>query len=157
MDAKGRLSVPAFIRQKIERRSDEKLIVLAKHKVLPCLVGYDSNYVPDVAVRPTDDSDLLSPDLSEEERDAAELRRAMAEVDAFAGVYSNPADVPYDPSGRIIMPGRLKKRAQIDDLAMFIGAKETFMVWNPRIAISAGSRQLAELAADLLEDKGVSL
>ena len=48
VDAKGRLSVPAFIRAMIERRSPEKLIVLGKHEADACLVGYDANYKRDV-------------------------------------------------------------------------------------------------------------
>ena len=42
VDAKGRLSVPAFIRQKIERRSDEKVLVLSSHPQFECLMGYDA-------------------------------------------------------------------------------------------------------------------
>lgn len=155
IDAKGRLSVPAFIRQKIERRSDEKLLVLAKHKLLPCLVGYDANYSPEHD--PTYSLPGAAPrELSAEDVEREELSRAMAELDTLSGLYGNPADIPYDPSGRIVMPGRLKKRAGIEDFAMFVGMREVFMVWNPRTAITSGARQLAELAADLLEEKGLA-
>ena len=35
VDAKGRVSVPAFLRGVIERRGDAKTIVLAKHEASP--------------------------------------------------------------------------------------------------------------------------
>ena len=45
VDAKGRLSVPASIRQKIERRSDTRALVLTRHPDEPCLAGFDTNYL----------------------------------------------------------------------------------------------------------------
>ena len=44
VDAKGRLSVPAFIRAVVERRSDAKAIIIGVHEVDPCLTAYDRNY-----------------------------------------------------------------------------------------------------------------
>ena len=41
VDAKGRLSVPAFIRPMIERRSDAKAIVIASIHDALCLIAYD--------------------------------------------------------------------------------------------------------------------
>ena len=44
VDAKGRVSVPAFLRSVIERRGDARTIVLAKHDAFPCLAAYDPAY-----------------------------------------------------------------------------------------------------------------
>ena len=44
VDAKGRLSVPAFIRSVVERRSEAKAVVLGMHEVSPCLNAYDRGY-----------------------------------------------------------------------------------------------------------------
>ena len=44
VDAKGRLSVPAFIRGVVERRSDAKAVVIGVHEVSPCLNAYDRGY-----------------------------------------------------------------------------------------------------------------
>jgi MraZ protein len=41
VDAKGRVSIPAFLRSVIERRGDARTIVLAKHEAFPCLSAYD--------------------------------------------------------------------------------------------------------------------
>jgi len=140
VDAKGRLSVPAFIRQKIERRSDEKLLVLSLHPQFQCLVGYDANY-------------------SAVMQDRAEKRLGdnpdpLAELELQAGLFGGTVDVPYDPSGRIVMPPRLKRRADIGELALFVGMGGDFQIWNPQVALKSESRLLAELAADLLEERG---
>ena len=142
VDAKGRLSVPAFIRQKVERRSDEKLLVLSVHPDFQCLVGYDANYsavVQDKAEKKLGDN----PD-------------AAAELDLQASMFAGTVDVAYDPSGRIVMPPRLKRRADIGDLAMFVGMGGEFQIWNPHIALKSNSPALRELAADLLEERGVA-
>jgi len=44
VDAKGRVSVPAFLRSVIERRGDARTIVLAKHDAFACLSAYDPGY-----------------------------------------------------------------------------------------------------------------
>ena len=44
VDAKGRVSVPAFLRSVIERRGDARTIVLAKHDNFACLSAYDPAY-----------------------------------------------------------------------------------------------------------------
>src|SRR5437763_15483545 len=44
VDAKGRVSIPAFLRGVIERRGDARTIVLAKHEAFPCLSAYDPAY-----------------------------------------------------------------------------------------------------------------
>ena len=44
VDAKGRVSVPAFLRTVIERRGDARTIVLAKHDAFTCLSAYDPAY-----------------------------------------------------------------------------------------------------------------
>ncbi len=44
VDAKGRVSVPAFLRSVIERRGDARTIVLAKHDAFACLSAYDPAY-----------------------------------------------------------------------------------------------------------------
>ena len=142
IDAKGRLSVPSFIRQKVERRSDEKVVVLSLHPEFQCLVGYDANY-----------SAVMQ---DKAEKRLGENPDPLAELDMQAGLFAGTVDVPYDGSGRLILPPRLKRRADIADLAMFIGVGGEFQVWNPEVALKSESRALRDLAADLLEERGVA-
>ena len=142
VDAKGRLSVPAFIRQKVERRSDEKILVLAVHPEFQCLVGYDANY-----------SAVMQ---EKAEKRLGDNPDPLAELELQAGLFAGTVDVAYDPSGRIMMPPRLKRRAGIEELAMFVGMGGEFQVWNPHVALQSESRVLRELAADLLEEKGLT-
>jgi MraZ protein len=54
------------------------------------------------------------------------------------------------------MPPRLKRRADIGDLAMFVGMGGDFQIWNPHVALKSEARQLRELAADLLDERGAA-
>ena len=147
VDAKGRLSVPAFIRGVIERRSDAKAVVIGMHEVSPCLNAYDRGYAR-----------ILY---------AENERRRLIEESAGGDVASHHArarrtfglteDVPYDTSGRIILPPMMRRKGQIEDLALFVGVGGTFEIWNPRLALQSDDEDLRDLAAYRLEEKGVSL
>jgi len=146
VDAKGRLSVPAFIRAMIERRSPEKLIVLGKHEAEACLVGYDANYKRDVL------ADVNRRKLRDEER-GVELRAHHSRNRRAFGLTESCA---WDSSGRIILPPMMRRIGGIDDLVLFVGAGETFELWNPQRALDSGDTDLAELAAYRLEERGVA-
>lgn len=144
VDAKGRLSVPAFIRSVIERRSDAKAIIIGVHEVDPCLAAYDRNYARTLY------SENERRRLSEEERDPqAHFARARR-------TFGVTEEVPYDTSGRIILPPMMRRRGQIEDLALFVGVGGTFEIWNPQLALKSGDQDLRDLAAYRLEERGLS-
>jgi MraZ protein len=147
VDAKGRLSVPAFVRSVIERGSDARVIVVGSHEVSPCLTGYGRNYARNL--------------FQEMER------RRLVEEGKGAGVEEHYArarrlfgmteEVPYDTSGRIILPPMMRRKGRIEDLALFVGVGGVVEIWNPRIALDEGDRDLKEIAAYRLEEKGIAL
>lgn len=147
VDAKGRLSVPAFIRTVVERRSDEKAVLVGVHDVSPCLTAYDRGYARHLYV----ENERLR--LAEEAagKNPAEHYARARRTFGFA------EDVPYDPSGRIILPPMMRRKGQIEDLALFVGVGGTFEIWNPRLALDSKDASLRDLAAYRLEEKGIAL
>jgi MraZ protein len=147
VDAKGRLSVPAFIRGVIERRSDAKAIVLGVHDIDPCLSAYDRGYARKLH------EDIERRRLAEEAAEGppeAHFARARR-------TFGLTEEVPYDSSGRIILPPMMRRKGRIEDLALFVGAGGTFEIWNPTIALESGDPDLRELAAFRLEERGLKL
>ena len=146
VDAKGRLSVPAFIRGVIERRSDARAVVIGPHEVDRCLTGYDRGYAR-----------ILH---SENERRRLNEEAAGGSTDThFARArrtFGLTEDVPYDTSGRIILPPMMRRKGEIEDLALFVGVGGTFEIWNPQIALKSDDAELRELAAYRLEERGMS-
>ena len=145
VDAKGRLSIPAFIRAVIERRTDAKAVVIGMHEVDPCLTAYDRGYARILH------AENERRRLREEEKGASENHFARARR-----TFGLTEDVPYDPSGRIVLPPMMRRKGRIEDLALFVGVGGTFEIWNPHVALEQGDNDLRELAAYRLEERGLS-
>ena len=147
VDANGRLSVPTFIRGVDERRSDAKAIVIGVHEVSPCLNAYDRGYARNLFAE--NERRRLA-----EEAKGGDLAAHHARARRTFGMTE---DVPYDTSGRIILPQMMRRKGQIEDLALFVGIGGTFEIWNPRLALESGDEELRDLAAFRLEEKGIVL
>jgi MraZ protein len=147
VDAKGRLSVPAFVRSVIERRSDTRAIVIGAHEVSPCLTAFGRNYARNLF------QDMERRRLAEELKGAA-IDEHFSRARRLFGMNE---DVPYDTSGRIILPAMSRKRGRIEDLALFVGIGAVVEIWNPRVALEEGDREVRDIAAFRLEEKGISL
>ncbi|WP_206367624.1 division/cell wall cluster transcriptional repressor MraZ [Sphingomonas piscis] len=149
VDAKGRVSVPAFLRSVIERRGDAKTIVLAKHENFPALSAYDPAYA---ALKHAKLERLLE---KEETNPDAQLEYQQRNLMAFAATE----ETPYDSSGRILFPPMMRRKGQIEDLALFLGTGETFQIWNPRLFLAEAGipEDLKDIARFRLEERGVSL
>ena len=144
VDAKGRLSVPAFIRSVIERRSDAKAIIIGAHEVDACLTAYDRNFARILYVE------------NERRRLAEEGGDPKAHFARARRTFGITEEVPYDSSGRIILTPMMRRKGRIEELALFVGTGGTFEIWNPQLALESGDEELRELAAYRLEERGVA-
>ena len=147
VDAKGRVSVPAFLRSVIERRSDARTIVLAKHESFPCLSAYDPAYA---ALKHAKLERLLE---KEETGPDAALEYQQRNLMAFAATE----EVPYDPSGRIVLPPMMRRKGELLELALFLGAGETFQIWNPTLFLKDARipEDMKDIARFRLEERGL--
>jgi MraZ protein len=148
VDAKGRVSVPAFLRSVIERRGDARTIVLAKHESFPCLSAYDPGYA---ALKHAKLERLF--EKQESDPDSA-LEYQQRNLMAFAATE----EVPYDSSGRIVLPPMMRRKGGIDDLALFLGVGETFQIWNPGLLMAEARipEDMKDIARFRLEERGLS-
>ena len=147
VDAKGRVSVPAFLRSVIERRGDAKTIVLAKHESFPCLSAYDPAYA---ALKHSKLERLFE---KEEGNPAAALDYQQRNLMAFAATE----EVPYDSSGRIVLPPMMRRNGRLEDVALFLGAGETFQIWNPSQFLKDARipEDMKDIARYRLEERGL--
>ena len=148
VDGKGRVSVPAFLRGVIERRGDARTIVLAAHEAFPCLAAYDPAYA---AMKHSKLERLLE---KEETSADAQLDYQQRNLMAFAATE----EVPYDSSGRIVLPPMMRRKGKIEDLALFLGTGETFQIWNPQLLLDDARipEDLKDIARFRLEERGAS-
>jgi MraZ protein len=148
VDAKGRVSVPAFLRTVIERRGDARTIVLAKHSQFGCLDAYDPAYA---ALKHAKLERLLE---KQEENADAQLIYQQRNLMAFAATE----EVPYDSSGRVLLPPMMRRKGGIGDLALFLGTGETFQIWNPQTLLQDANipEDLKDICRYRLEERGIS-
>jgi MraZ protein len=147
VDAKGRVSVPAFLRTVIERRGDAKAIVLAKHEAFPCLSAYDPAYA---ALKHSKLERLFEKQEGDSE---AALEYQQRNLMAFAATE----EVPYDSSGRIVLPTMMRRKGDLQDLALFLGTGETFQIWNPSRFLEDPRvpEDMKDIARYRLEERGI--
>ncbi|RJF90521.1 division/cell wall cluster transcriptional repressor MraZ [Sphingomonas cavernae] len=146
IDGKGRVAIPAKLRATLEVNSNnERVIALSRSRTSPCLTGYD---LPFADMLP----DVLAQEMTEQEG-GAKLSRENLNRMAFGVVE----DVPYDASGRLVIPPFMRKLGQLEDLAFFHGSGHIIEIWNPHVLLKADDvpPMLVELVQFLLEEKGM--
>ncbi|PZO71622.1 MAG: division/cell wall cluster transcriptional repressor MraZ [Pelagerythrobacter marensis] len=116
---KGRFVLPPAFRKAVRDSSDGRILCLAKHDRWPCLVGFGLSRLPE-----------LEQQLDREERLAIELGRDF-DRDARSLALYGFEQVPFDESGRFVMPDYLAKLGRIADGLYFQGAGRFFTIWNP--------------------------
>ncbi len=121
IDAKGRVAIPASMRAVLERNAEGRTFTLAIHAKDECLTGYDRGW-----------SDLLNTRLEREEARERDAGREFDYHNAFRRAFGTSEELPYDSSGRFILPAFYRKKAGLEDLAFFLGTGNTFEIWNPR-------------------------
>jgi MraZ protein len=146
IDAKGRVAIPASLRAAIERNGEGRSLIIAIHPLDPCLTGYDRGW-----------SNLLHDRLEREENRERDAGRAFDYHNNNRRAFGVVDEVPYDSSGRFILPTFFRAKAKLEDLALFVGTGNTFEIWNPRLLLSAPQIDEAtrEMAAFLLSERGV--
>ena len=72
--------------------------------------------------------------------------------------FAATEEVPYDSSGRIVFPPMMRRKGKLEDLALFLGAGETFQVWNPTQLLGDARvpEDLKDIARFRLEERGLS-
>jgi len=71
--------------------------------------------------------------------------------------FAATEEVPYDPSGRIVLPPMMRRKGELLELALFLGAGETFQIWNPTLFLKDARipEDMKDIARFRLEEKGL--
>ena len=116
---KNRFVLPPQFRGTIKESSGRPVVCLAKHDRWECLVGFGLSRVEGFA------------DMIEREQAMAAQAGREFDADKRAMELYGFHEVPFDGSGRFVLPEPLVTCANLDDQLYFQGAGEFFTVWNP--------------------------
>lgn len=152
VDDKGRVAIPSALRATLSANApkangkDGGTIIIGAHQKNRCLIAYDPGYVDMLAEKldrleaanPGDDGDV---DYNR--------KRAGASGEA----------VPFDGSGRFIMPAFRRFYARITDHAFFYGVLDYIEIWDPKTLIATPGIPdiVKETAQFYMAEKGIAL
>ena len=118
---KGRFVLPPAFRKEVKAASGgSKTLCLMVHDRFDCLVGFGLSRI-----------DKLNDQLDREEERAIRLQLNDFDRDVRAGQLFQFEQIPFDDSGRFVMPEHLKELGMVEDGLYFQGAGDFFFVWNP--------------------------
>lgn len=116
---KGRFVLPPAFRKAVKESSEARVLCLAKHERWSCLTGFGLSR-----------RDELDAQIDREEEQAirrgADFDRDLRSMQLFGFV-----EVPFDESGRFVMPDHLAELGSLDEGVYFQGAGGFFTLWNP--------------------------
>lgn len=151
VDDKGRVAIPAALRQTLSANAPKEggknggAVIVGAHQKNRCLIAYDAGYL-----------DVLAGNLAKRE---AEHTAADGEFDySIKRRAAVGESVPFDGSGRFIMPAFPRHYAKIGAHAFFYGVLDYIEIWDPRTLLdSDGPDVVKEMASFHMAERGVQL
>lgn len=137
---KGRFVLPPDFRKAVrDSGQGERVLCLAKHPRWKCLTGFGLSRVEE-----------FESELNREEGIALE-RGLDFDRDLRAQQLYGFARVPFDDSGRFVLPERFFKLGGLTEAVFFQGGGKMFTIWNPAelAKLGAGWEDAQEACADL--------
>lgn len=118
---KGRFVLPPAFRKAVKESSGgSRILCLAAHDRFDCLIGFGLSR-----------TDKLEIQLEREEERAIRLGLSDFDRDVRAQQLFGFEQLPYDDSGRFVMPEHLRDLGKVGEGLYFQGAGDFFFVWNP--------------------------
>ena len=150
VDDKGRVAIPNALRATLAKNSpredgkDGGTVIIAPHPEYRCLIAYDPGFVP-----------LWKAKL--EARDAAHAERTGRVDYNILDRAGGAEPLPFDGSGRFIMPAFERRYARIEGAAVFVGRYDWITIWSPKILLETPGIDpfLKEFVEFTCEDKGI--
>jgi MraZ protein len=132
--ADGTVSLPPFIARVLAGASVRQLIVSA-HDTDPCLKAYEASH----------QSRLLAEVERRRLRDEAEGRSGADHHQRARRAFGFAEEAPVDADGRLALPPMMLRKGGIRGTALFVGTGESFEIWDPETARTAGDESLREI------------
>ena len=132
---KSRYVLPPLFRKAVKESSDGRVLCLAKHDRWNCLVGFGLSRKPE-----------LEAQLDREEETAIRMGRAF-DRETRSSQLNGFVELPFDDSGRFVMPDYLRALANVSDGLFVQGGGRFFTLWNPAELAKMGDDWAAAKAA----------
>lgn len=132
---KGRFVLPPLFRKAVKESSEGRVLCLAKHERWNCLTGFGLSRKAELE------------DQLDREEDRADNRGLDFDRDLRAMQLFGFVEVPFDDSGRFVMPDHLRGLGFVEDGLYFHGGGKFFTIWNPEQLSQMGEQWESAQAA----------
>ncbi len=132
---KGRFVLPPLFRKAVKESSAGRILCLAKHDRWNCLTGFGLSRRSELDMQ-----------LDREEEMSLRADRDF-DRETRANQLFGFLELPFDDSGRFVMPDHLRSLANVEDGLYFNGAGRFFTIWNPAELAKMGDDWAAAKAA----------
>ncbi len=142
---KGRFVLPPQFRKTVRQSSgDRNLLFLGKHEHWDCLIGFGDSRRAEMMQELEDD------------RRVARDRGEEFDYDTRASQLFGCLEVPFDDSGRFVVPAGLVGPACVGEEMFFQGGGKFFSLWNPVELQKMGDKWATSrsMCASLAEEAG---
>lgn len=151
VDPKGRVSLPAAFRQTIEIRSGSPKVAsglgrtlrMTFNATLKCIEVSDGLQIADTEEQMNAHAQRISEQTGELMGDV--LDRLESET------FPLLKDVNFDSAGRMVLPDRLRAKAQIGTDAFFVGRGRRFRIWSPDMLRDATGGESGDVLEEMEE------
>jgi MraZ protein len=116
---KNRFVLPAQLRSMVKQSSGGPMVCLVKHPDWTCIEGFGFSHVDEI------EADIDRAEAHAKDKGLPfnkQLRLAQLNI---------MSEVPFDGSGRFVMPNSLMSVARIEKELFFHGIGDSFLIWNP--------------------------
>ncbi len=146
IDDKGRLAIPAVLRNSIPSLSGEdRTLCITKHERAPCLIAFGEERL-----------EALLTDIEREEATAVTRGETYDRDAAQRRKFGRTEHATLDKSGRFLLPGHLRAAANIGASVFLYGAGRHFELWDVDTLMAADDSyaEIKEVAVWFLESAG---
>ena len=134
---KGRYVLPPAIRKAVKESSGgAKTLCLGIEGEDECLTGFGTSRI-----------DTLQQELNDARERAVRMNDTTFDYKARAQALFGFEQVPFDDSGRFVMPEYLRDLGMVGEGLFFQGAGDFFLVWDPEVLFKQGPSYRAAQAS----------
>lgn len=137
LDAKGRTTIPAELRDTVQQSSEGNIVCLSRHARLPCLTGFGRA-----------ERQKLRTDIE------AQWQAAIARGENFdreiAGITASSIfETAFEASGRFVLQPMLRHFGRLEERVFFFGTVTHFQLWNPDVFLTEAPDTFAHVKDEL--------
>ncbi|NJM51550.1 MAG: hypothetical protein HC843_12335 [Sphingomonadales bacterium] len=138
IDGKGRATIPAELRDVVQKSSGGNHVCVARHPDLPCLIGYGRT-----------EREQARRDIDEMRRVAIAAGQTDFDDEVIGDIAASINETNFEASGRFVLSQRERHFGRLRDRVFFHGANTRFLMWDPDVFMASAPTKFKHAREEL--------